>query len=117
MSYLKARKNAFIYAFQGLREAYQKETHFKLFVIIALTVCLLGIYLKVKRTDWLFILLNISFVLSLELFNSAIEKLCDVYTTEKHAAIKYIKDVMAAAVFIACLFAALSAVFIFKNYF
>lgn len=116
MSYLKNRKNAFVHAFNGLGQAFKTEIHLKLFLVIAIVVIAFAFYLKVSETDWIRLLICISLVLCLELVNSAIEKLCDLVMPEKHPKIKYIKDVMAGAVLLACFFAAIIGVIVFKNY-
>jgi diacylglycerol kinase len=48
-----------------------------------------------------------------ELFNTAIEKIMDYMSVEKHPAIKYIKDISAGAVLIAALTALLTGLFVF----
>lgn len=117
MSYLKNRKNAFAHAFNGLGRAFKTEVHLKLFLAIALLVIAFAFYYNVSTTDWIRLLLCITLVLCLELMNSALEKLCDLVMPEKHPQIKYIKDVMAGAVLLACLFAAGIGILVFKNYF
>ena len=42
-------------------------------------------------------------VLSLELMNTAIEKICDLITKDIHPVIKVVKDISAAAVLIAAI--------------
>jgi diacylglycerol kinase len=116
MSYFRTRRIAFSNALSGLIEAAKTEVHFKLFLFIAFLLILFAFYFKVSKHDWLILLLCIGLVLSLELFNSAIEKLCDVVMTEKHPKIKYIKDVMAGAVLMACVFAAIIGLIIFSGY-
>lgn len=55
----------------------------------------------------------ICLVIICELFNTAIEKLCDVVTGEYHPVIGYIKDVSAAAVLLACLLSVIAGLIIF----
>jgi diacylglycerol kinase (ATP) len=83
---------------------------------MAFVVLSLAFYFRVSKYDWGILLLCIGLVLSLELFNSAVEKLCDLVMPEKHPKIKYIKDVMAAAVLMACLFTAIIGLIIFSQY-
>jgi diacylglycerol kinase len=45
--------------------------------------------------------------------NTAIEKLCDMVRPEQHPGIRYIKDISAAAVFMACLVSVIIGAVIF----
>jgi diacylglycerol kinase len=70
-------------------------------MIIAIAI---GIYLKLSLAAWGFIVFSIGFVLVAELFNTAIERLCDETANGKQKQlIKNSKDISAAAVLIAAL--------------
>ncbi len=116
MSYLKNRKNAFTYAFSGLWQAFRSEVHLQLHVIIALVVIGAGCYFSISKAEWFAVGLCITLVISLELANSAAEKLCDLYSKEQNPKIKYVKDVMAASVLVASFFAAITGIVIFLPY-
>ncbi len=113
MSYLKKRIQAFGFAFSGLFQAFKSEKHLQLHGIIAVLVISAGIFFDISIKRWLAVAGCIALVISLELINSAIEKLCDLYSTEQNPKIKYIKDVSAAAVLVASIFAAIVGVIIF----
>jgi diacylglycerol kinase len=69
---------------------------------LVLSVFLLGLaFLFREWIDVLLILLATAFVLVAEIFNSAIEALCDFVETQQNPKIKIIKDMAAAAVGIA----------------
>ncbi|MEO6306221.1 MAG: diacylglycerol kinase family protein [Bacteroidia bacterium] len=116
MSYLKKRIQAFGFAFSGLFAAIKREKNLQLQVIIAILVIIGGIYFHCNSIDWLMIIACIACVISLELINSAIERLCDLYSKEPDPRIKYIKDVSAAAVLVASLFAAIVGLIVFIPY-
>lgn len=116
MEYFKNRFIAFKYAFSGLAAAFKNEVHLKLYLFIALIVIGLAFYFGVSKTEWLELFACITLVITLEMFNSAIEKLCDLVMPDKHPKIKYIKDVMAGAVLLACVFAAIVGVMVFMPY-
>ena len=94
MDYFKNRVMAFKYAFSGLAAAFKSEVHLKLYLFIALMVNGLGFYLGLTKTEWMEVAACITLVITLELFNSAIEKLCDLVMPDQHPKIKYIKDVI-----------------------
>ena len=73
---------------------------------IALLMIIAGFYFEITATEWMFQVLAIGLVLSIEGLNTAVEKMCDFVHPEFHEKIGLIKDLAAGAV----LFAALSAI-------
>ena len=116
MGYLKKRLLAFGFAFSGLFQAFKSEKHLQLHLIIAALVIAAGFYFSISKTEIFVVAGCIALVISLELINSAIEKLCDLYSTEHNPKIKYIKDVSAGAVLVASFFAAAAGLIIFWPY-
>jgi len=95
---------AFYFAWQGLRYAWRSEKNFRLEVFIGLGALTLGAYLDVDLAP---IVLCCVLVLTLELFNTAIETTTDLLSPDYHPLAKIAKDTAAAAVLIASLGAAL----------
>lgn len=116
MSYFKKRSNAFGYAFSGIWQSLKAEAHLKIMLLATAAVVIEGFYFKVSRIEWMILVICCGFVMSLELANSAVEKLCDTITTEKSPKIKYIKDVMAGAVLVASVSALIIGLIIFYPY-
>lgn len=73
----------------------------------------LGLFLSLSKTEWLAVCCCITAVIAAEMFNTAIEKLCDLVTTEIRPEIKLIKDVSAGAVLVVSLGAAMAGLLIF----
>lgn len=113
MTYLKKRIQAFGYAFSGLAKAFTSEAHLQLHFLATVFVIWGGIFFNISKLEWFEVSACIVLVISLELINSAIEKLCDLYSTEQNPKIKYIKDVAAGAVLIASIFAAIIGFMVF----
>lgn len=86
------------FAFDGIRHFFRRERNGRIQGVVAVAVVLTALLLGVSRAEWIALLLCIAFVISLEMLNSAIERICNLYTPEIHPAIKIIKDVAAAAV-------------------
>ena len=76
-------------------------------------ISILGGVLKINSIEWLIILGCSMLVLSLELMNTAIEKICDLITKDIHPVIKVVKDISAAAVLIAAIGSLFTGVIIF----
>jgi undecaprenol kinase/diacylglycerol kinase (ATP) len=106
-------QKSFGYAFQGVGYFFRNERNGRLQVLIAGSVFLAGILLSITLTEWLFIFLFTALVISLEMFNSALEKLCDHISPDWHPQIKVIKDMAAGAVLWASILSLLSGLFIF----
>lgn len=90
-------------ALRGLIQAFSSERNFTVQFIFFIAVVILGFFFEIANYEWIAILLISAVVLSLELLNSSIEKLCDLYSTNHNPKIKWIKDVSAAAVLISSL--------------
>jgi diacylglycerol kinase len=116
MSYLKNRFKAFDFAFSGIHLAFKSEKNLQLQLIIAVFVIAAGFYFSILKEEWIAILLCITIVIALEMFNSAVEKLCDLYSKEQDQKIKYIKDVCAGAVLFGSVLAAIIGGLVFWPY-
>jgi len=93
----------FRYAFNGLKSAFKMHSSFRTHIIFAILVYSFGILLHLDLVQWVFISTAIVFVIVSELFNTAIEHICDFIYPKHHKAIKVIKDISSAAVLIAVL--------------
>ncbi len=113
MQYFKDRGNAFVHALRGLAAAFRSEPHIKIHAAALVIVAATAVYFGVGPGEWLAIAGCSVLVLITELFNTAIEKLCDVVHPGIHPTIKYIKDISAAAVLLACVFSLVVGAVIF----
>ena len=91
------------YAFAGLRSCFANEKNFRIQVVIFILVTIAGLSFQIELYEWLAVLVCTALVLSLEIMNTAIEKLSNFYTTSFHPTIKIIKDIAASAVLLASL--------------
>jgi undecaprenol kinase len=92
---------SFIYAWGGIKTSFKSEANFKIHMVAAIVAIALGILLNLSNTEWCAIIFCIAFVLSMEMMNTAIEKLCDVVHKDTHPVIKMVKDIAAGAVLVA----------------
>jgi diacylglycerol kinase (ATP) len=74
-------------------------------VIIAIFMTIVGFFMEISATEWLFQILAISIVLVAESLNTAIEKMADFVHPNYHPKIGFIKDIAAGAAFFAAIFA------------
>lgn len=108
--------SAIKYALAGLRYAFRFERNYRIEVLCAAGACAAAYLLHITPMEWCIIFINIGAVLSAELFNTAIEKMCNKFSTEIRPAIKMIKDVSAAAVLILSIISLLCGLIIFLPY-
>lgn len=104
---------SFRYAAKGLRYAIRHEQSFRVQLTLAMLAVVLMVVLRVSRMEAVVLTLVISSVLVLELINTVLEKFIDVLKPRVHYFIEIMKDLMAAAVFVAALSAFLVGLFIF----
>ncbi len=108
---------SFGFAFSGIFQLLRTERNFAIQFSAMILVVLAGFYFSITISEWLIILSISALVLSLEALNSALEKVCDLYSTENDSRIKLIKDIAAGAVLISAIFAAIIGIIVFGKYF
>ena len=86
-------------------------------MIAAMAVIIAGIVLGITRTEWIMVVMCIGTVIAAELFNTAIEKLVDLVSPERHPVAGRGKDIAAGAVLICAVAAAIIGLIIFIPYF
>ncbi len=101
------------HALRGVVLVFRHEQSFRLQMIGAFVVVVLGIWLSIRPTEWIVILLLIGAVLCLEIINSIFERLVDVLKPRLHPDIRDMKDLMAGCVLVVSLVALGSGAVIF----
>jgi len=109
--------NSTEHALRGVRVVWRTENSFRLQVIGGVLVVFLAFAFPIEAWEQVVVLLLVSMVLVMELINSVLERLVDSFRSRVHPVVKDIKDIMAAAVFLASLFAAMIGLIIFIPYF
>jgi diacylglycerol kinase len=104
------------YALNGLLQLIRHERNFQIHAVAFTGVLALGLFFGISSMEWVVIFLISALVMGLEAINTAIEHLCDLYSTEANMRIKKIKDLAAGAVLIAAVFAVCIAVVVFLPY-
>ncbi len=110
---MKRQLKSFLNAFKGIAAAFVTEAHMRFHFVAAFFVLLFAYISKMDPTQWAVLFVTIGAVFSAELINTAIENLCDLYSTEHNPLIGKIKDIAAGAVLVASIAAVGVAVFMF----
>ncbi|WP_036728573.1 MULTISPECIES: diacylglycerol kinase [Peptoniphilus] len=104
---------SFNYAVQGIVSALKTEKNMKFHYIAALGVIFISLFMDFTRVEFMFLLLAIIFVITSEMFNTAIERTIDLVVQDYNPIAKYVKDISAGAVLIASVNALVTAYLLF----
>ena len=105
---LSQKVQSFKYAMNGLKIAAKQEPNFRLQLALFAAALCLALFFRISSNEWLIIIAVSGFVFTAELFNTAVEELCDMLTPTHDPHVAKIKDLSAAAV----LTASVSALFV-----
>lgn len=106
MPFLPRVLKKFGHAFLGLRVAITTDNSFKAHLLFSAVALGMAFWLAPDLTGWALIVLAIGLVFVAELFNTAIEYLVRMFTSEYHELAEKLLDISAGAV----LFAAFTAI-------
>ena len=110
---VKARLRSFGFAFEGIGAFFRTQHNALVHACASIIIIPLAAYCNISAVKWMALLIAIALVWIAELFNTAIEKICDLVSPQKNAKVKFIKDVSAAAVLIASILAFIIGLIIF----
>lgn len=117
MPYKTKKKRNFIDSVKdclnGLSFIVINEHNFKREIFLAMLTLIASYVLKVSKIEFIIILIVISLVIVSEIFNTAIEKVVDLYTRDYNEIARVAKDVSACAVLTMCIFAFAIGIIIF----
>lgn len=99
-------------AWSGISFAVEHESNIRRQIFIGIAALAAALMLSVSLTNILVLLLISTLVITLELINTALERLEDVVHPNFHIAIKHSKDVGAAAVMIASISAVIIGIIV-----
>ncbi|WP_419494954.1 diacylglycerol kinase family protein [Chryseobacterium bernardetii] len=108
---------SFLNAFRGVLAMIKTERNFQIEILASLLNLFLIFYLKLTSTDAALILMASAAVLSAEIFNTAIEKICDIIQPDFDERIGFIKDIAAGAVVLIAIASAVIGVLVYWKYF
>lgn len=103
-------------AVTGLFWMLKSERNFQLEVLALLINMILIVFLELNSFDAALIYIVCSSVLSFEIINTAIEKICDIINPEYDERIKFIKDMAAGAVLLAAFCSLIVGIFVYTKY-
>lgn len=90
-------------ALRGIRSAFRTERNFFRYLFIALFFLIVNLLLRVPVIAHVIAVVTIAITFSVEILNTAIERICDLETQEITEEIRVIKDLSAGAVLMSSL--------------
>jgi undecaprenol kinase len=108
---------SFSFAIAGLKTALWSERNMRIHFFVSLIAIGCSIFFSISKMEWLFVIVAIGGIFSLEMVNTAIERVVDLVTEDYHQLAKQAKDLAAGAVFIYAITAVLIGTMIFLPYF
>lgn len=109
----KRLKNSFKYAFEGVVTAYKTEQNLRIHTVIAIIVIILGFVFQINNLKWFICLILIGLVLMAEFFNTAIENIVNMITTEVNPYAKKAKDMASSGVLAMAVISAIIGLILF----
>ncbi len=100
-------------AMNGIRHAFENEQNFRFQMIAGLVVLFFAVWLPIRESERLLIVIMVFMVLVMELLNTAIELFIDLLKPRLHHYAKAVKDIMAGAVFLTSFAALIVGIIIF----
>lgn len=107
---------SFLNAFRGVFLMLASERNFQIEVLAFFVNLFLIFYLKLSTIDAILVLIVSFGVLTAEIFNTAIEKICDIIQPEFDKRIGFIKDISAGAVILMAAASVIVGVLVYWKY-
>lgn len=104
---------SFVYAWNGICFGIGAERNAKVHVMVAIIVIVAGFMTGLSQSEWFIVIILICGMLALELMNSAVERVVDLLTTERHILAKQAKDLAAGAVLVYAIGSAIIGLMLF----
>ncbi len=115
MSFLRHFLMGFVYAFKGLVSGFE-ERNMKIHITAVVIIVILSVFFRISSVEWIIVILLFGVVISAELFNTAIEEICDRLRDDlglPYVAAGRARDIAAGAVLSVAVTAAIIAGIIF----
>ena len=107
---------SFFNAFRGVFLMLKTERNFQLEVLAFFINIILIFYFQLSNIDTIIVLIVSFGVLSAEIFNTAIEKICDFIQPEFDKRIGFIKDISAGAVMLTAILSVVTGALVYWKY-
>ena len=116
---MNKKNNCFLkslgYAIKGFWDALHYERNLRFHFCVGNLICFFAWFYGISSVEWAVLLLTVGFVISAELFNSAVEMAVDTATSEIRPEAGHAKDYGAAATLVSAFFSVAVGIALFGN--
>ena len=113
---MKKQIKSFKSAFRGFCFAVKSESHMRFHLVATFYVFVFGCFYDFSAAKWALLAVLCALVIALEMINTCVEKLCDLFCDRYDFSVKIIKDIAAAAVLAVSFPAVFTAVLFFLDF-
>ena len=113
INWIKTRLDSFCFALRGVRLLLRSETHARIHFLVTIVVVALGATFSLSSVEWGLIALVTGLVWTAEAFNTAIERVVDLASPERHELAEKAKDLAAGGVLLAAVTAVIVGMLLF----
>lgn len=106
-------RESFYNALCGLADALSCERNMRLHIAASVIVLIFGFWLHLERAEWLFVISAIFLVMTMEMLNTALERVVDLFTRQYHPLARLAKNAAAGAALLAAVYAVIVGLMIF----
>jgi len=107
---------SFKFAISGLIQIFKNQQNFRFHIFIFILIIIAGFYWQINKIEWSLIFLTSALVIIAEIFNTVIEDMLNFLHPDESNYVAIIKDIAAAAVLVASIFAVIIGGIIFAPY-
>ena len=107
---------SFLYAVRGIGKTLKAERNFRIMLVCFALAVIAGFVFGISGWEWAAVLLCSGGVLALEMVNTAIERLTDLATEQRHPLAEKAKDIAAGAVLVFSAFSLIVGGIVFLPY-
>jgi diacylglycerol kinase len=111
--WISCRAQSFRHAGRGLLLLCLTQWNFRVHLVVGIGAICLACYFRIASIEWLSLIAAIALVLCAEALNTALERTVDLLEPERHPLARDAKDLGAAGVLIASLFALIVGLIVF----
>ena len=113
---MKKQIKSFKSAFRGFCFAVKSESHMRFHLVATFYVFVFGCFYDFSAAKWALLAVLCALIIALEMVNTCVEKLCDLFCHRYDFSVKIIKDIAAAAVLAVSFPAVFTAVLFFLGH-
>lgn len=110
---MQSTLSSFKYAISGFRDAIKSEPNLSVHFLFAVIALIFAYFLEFNLVEFAILIIIIFFVIILELINTIVEKIVDMYSLKRSEAARQIKDISATVVLLGAVASIIVALFLF----